>query len=135
MNNNLALQKHTLYEYQKPKHIKKTKSRAHKNNFLYSIITTMLIIISPYFIAHDFYISLNSRDLYFAVEYNFTNYYDNNNCLLRVQHMTLISSNGKTAIVEASGLSKSSPHHTILIRGSFDKDNDDIWRFNEITKQ
>ena len=132
MNTNLAVQKPTSYEYQKPKYIGKTKNRPHRYNSIYSIISIVLIVISSYFITHDFYVSINSQNLYYAVEYNFTNNNDINNSLLRVKYMTLISSDGKNAVVEVSGLSKSRPHHTISLEGSFSKDNNNSWKLKEI---
>lgn len=132
MNTNLALQKPTSYEHQKPKHIQKTKIKSHKNNSIYSIITTSIIVISSYFITHNFYVWKNSQDLSYAVEYNFTKNSDINNSLMRVQYMTLINSDGQNATVEASGLSKSRPHHTISLTGNFTKDNNNSWRLQEI---
>lgn len=135
MNTNLALQKPTSYEYQKQKNIQKNKNKPNKNNFLYSIITIGLIVMSSYFITHDFYISKNSQDLYFAVEYNFTNNRDINNCLLRVQYMSLINSDGKNATVKVSGLSKTRPHHTISLTGNFTKDSNKSWQLTDVIEK
>ena len=64
MNTNLALkQKPMTYEYQKPKKIKKTKGKPRKNRSIYSIITIGIIVMSSYFITHNFYVLLNSKDL------------------------------------------------------------------------
>lgn len=136
MNSNLALQKPTIndYEYLKRKHIKKTQRRSHKNNSLYSIITTGMIVISAFFITQNFYVLKNSQDLYYAVEYNFTKNSDVNKSLMRVKYMTLINSDGKNATVEVSGLSKSKPHHTISLTGKFTRDNNNSWQLKEITK-
>ena len=133
MNTNLALQKPIKYKYQKPNQKRKTKNKLNKNNSTHSIITILIIVISSYFITHNFYISSNSHNLYFAVEYNFTNNKDENYNLLRVKHMTLISSDGKNATVEASGLSKSRPNHTISLIGNFAKDNNNSWQLKEIS--
>ena len=134
MNSNLALQKPSSYEYQKPKHIQKTKIKPHKNNSIYSIIAIGIIVISSYFITHDFYVLKNSQNLSYAVEYNFTKNSDINNSLMRVKYMTLISYDGKNATVEVSGLSKSKPHYTISLTGNFTKDADNSWQLKEITK-
>ena len=131
MNNNLSEQKPTFYKYQKSKFIKKTKNKFHKNNSIYSIISIVLIVISSYLITQNFYFSKNSKDLSYAVEYAFT---QNNadNSLLRIKYMTLINCDGNNATVEASGISKSKPHHTISITGSFSKDNNQSWHLVEI---
>lgn len=135
MNSNLVLQKPTIndYEYLKQKHIKKIQKRSHKNNSLYSIITTGLIVISAFFITQDFYILKNSQDLYYAVEYNFTRANDINDSLLRVQYMTLISSDGQNATVEVSGLSKAKPHHTISLTANFTRNSNKSWQIKDIT--
>ncbi|WP_294153812.1 hypothetical protein [uncultured Clostridium sp.] len=135
MNTNLASQKPTIndYEYLKQRHIKKTYRKRHNNNALYSIITTVLIVISSFFITQDFYILKNSQDLYYAVEYNFTRANDINDSLLRVQYMTLISSDGQNATVEVSGLSKAKPHHTISMTGNFTRVSNKSWQIKEIT--
>lgn len=135
MNTSSALQKPTIYDFEhlKQKHIKKTLRRSHKNNSLYSIITAGLIVISAFFITQDFYISKNSQNLYYAVEYNFTKANNINNSLMRVKYMTLISSDGQNATVEVCGLSKAKPHHTISLIGKFTRDSNKIWHIKEIT--
>ena len=136
MNTNLALkQKPMTYEYQKPKKIKKTKGKPRKNRSIYSIITIGIIVMSSYFITHNFYVLLNSKDLYFAVEYNFTNNDNDADSLLRVKHMILINYDGNTATVEVSGLSKTKPHHTISLEGTFTKDDNKSWHVNEISQK
>lgn len=129
MNTNLALQQDSItYDYQNTQRVKKIKRKPRRNNSIYSIITIGIIVISSYFITHNFYISSNSKDLYFAVEYNFTNNKNIEDSLLRVKHMTLINYDGNNATVEVSGLSKAKPHHTISLEGSFKKDDNKIWR-------
>lgn len=132
MNANLSEQKPTIYKYQKSKSIKKTKNKFRKNSSIYSIISIVLIVISSYFITQNFYLSKNSKDLSYAVEYAFTKS-NTDNSLLRVKYMTLISCDGNSATVEASGLSKSKPHHTISIIGNFSKDNNQSWHLVEIS--
>lgn len=135
MNTNSALRSPTIYDFEhlRQKHIKKTLRRSRKSNSIYSIITTGLIVISAFFITQDFYISKNSQDLYYVVEYNFTKGNNINDSLLRVQYMTLIYSDGQNATVKVSGLSKAKPHHTISLTGNFTRDNNKSWRIKEIT--
>ena len=135
MNTNSALRSPTIYDFEhlRQKHIKKTLRRSRKSNSIYSIITTGLIVISAFFITQDFYISKNSQDLYYAVEYNFTKANNINNSLMRVKYMTLIYSDGQNATVKVSGLSKAKPHHTISLTGIFTRDNNKSWRIKEIT--
>lgn len=130
MNINSSLQKSTDYEYQKQIHNRRKQKKHNKNNSIYYIITIVLIVISSYSITHDFYVSTNSRDLYFAVEYSFTNNKDAS--LLRVQNINLISSDGTNAIVEVCGLSASSPHYTLYLKGNFVKDSSGSWKLVEI---
>jgi len=93
----------------------------------YLIISLALIIITSYFITNKLYISSNSKDLGFAVEYNLTTGFSSENKLLRVQKMSLLYFDGETAVVEASGLSKTSPHKTTSVKGSFKKDANKSW--------
>ncbi|MGN0143534.1 MAG: hypothetical protein ACI398_01030 [Clostridium sp.] len=127
MNINSTLQKPTAHKYQKQKNNNKNHN---KNSSIYSIITIALIVISSYYITHNFYILSNSRDLYFAVEYSFTN--NNDTSLLRVQNINLINSDGTNATVEVCGLAKSSPHYTVTLKGLFVKDSNGSWHLKEI---
>ena len=97
----------------------------------YLIISLALIIITSYFITNKLYISSNSKDLGFAVEYNLTTGFSSDNKLLRVQKMSLLYFDGETAVVEASGLSKMPPHKTTSVRGSFKKDANKSWIFEK----
>ena len=101
--------------------------RARRKDMLFLIISLGLIITTSYFITNKLYISNNSRDLGFAVEYNLTTGFSSENKLLRVQKMSLLYFDGEVAVVEASGLSKISPHKTTSIRGSFKKDSNKSW--------
>jgi hypothetical protein len=127
MINNLQLQKESFF-YRKNRRLKRNiKIRAKRRVMLYLILSLGLIIIVSFFIAHDLYIFSNSKDLGFAVEYNFTSDFSSKSKLLRVQKMSLIYCDVETAVVEASGLSKSEPHKTISIKGSFRKANNKSW--------
>jgi hypothetical protein len=101
--------------------------RSKRKKMLFTIISLGLIIIASFFITNNLYISSNSKDLGFAVEYNLTNGLSSENKLLRVQKMSLLYFDGEVAVVEASGLSKISPHKTTSIRGSFKKDSNKSW--------
>ena len=85
------------------------------------IISLGLITIVSFFITHDLYISSNSKDLGFAVEYNFTSGFSSESKLLRVQKMSLIYSDGETAVVEASGLSKMNLIELFLLTEALEK--------------
>jgi len=101
--------------------------RSRKKNMLFIVISLGLIIITSFSITKKLYISSNSKDLGFAVEYNFTTGFSSENKLLRVQKMSLLYFDGETAVVEASGLSKTHPHKTTSIKGSFKKDKNKSW--------
>ena len=105
--------------------------RSRRKNMLSMIIPFGLIVMTSFFITSKLYVSSNSKDLGFAVEYNFTTSFSSENKLLRVQKMSLIYCDGETAVVEASGLSKLPPHKTISVRGSFKKDNNKSWNFEK----
>ena len=114
--------------YKKKRRLEKNiMLRARRKDMLFLIISLGLIITTSYFITNKLYISNNSRDLGFAVEYNLTTGFSSENRLLRVQKMSLLYFDGETAVVEASGLSKTPPHKTISVRGSFKKDTNKSW--------
>ena len=46
--------------------------------------------------------------------------------------MSLIYCDGETAVVEASGLSKSEPHKSLSLKGSFKKDTNKSWYLEKI---
>ena len=96
------------------------------------IISLGLIIITSLFITHNIYITSNSKDLGFAVEYNLTTGLSSENKLLRVQKMSLVYCDGETAVVEASGLAKTPPHKITSVKGSFKKDNNKSWNLEKI---
>ena len=51
---------------------------------------------------------------------------------MRVQHISLISKDNNTAIVEVSGLSKSKPHKSTLLTGTFTRNSDGIWKLSSV---
>ena len=131
MQNSLQLQKES-FVYKKRRRLERNiKKRAKRRVMLSLILSLGLIIIVSFFIAHSIYIFSNSKDLGFAVEYNLTTGFSSENKLLRVQKMSLLYFDGETAVVEASGLSKTSPHKTTSVRGSFKKDANKSWIFEK----
>jgi hypothetical protein len=135
MVNNLPLQKES-FVYKKRRRLERNiKIRTERKIMLSLIISIGLIITASFFITHNLYVCSNSKDLEFAVEYNFTTGFSSENKLLRVQKMALIYCDGETSVVEASGLSKKEPHKTISIKGSFRKDNNKIWHLEKMFTQ
>ena len=132
MVNNLHLQKESFVYKKKRRLERKLIIRTKRRVMLSLIISLGLITIVSFFITHNIYISSNSKDLGFAVEYNFTTGFSSENKLLRVQKMSLIYCDGETAVVEASGLSKNEPHINISVKGSFRKDNHKSWYLEKI---
>ena len=132
MVNNLQLQKES-FVYKKRRRLERNiKKRAKRRAVLFLIISLVLITSTSFFITHNLYVISNSKDLEFAVEYNFTTGFSSENKLLRVQKMSLIYSDGETSVVEASGLSKNEPHKNVSIKGSFRKDNNKSWHLEKI---
>ncbi|MFW2487038.1 hypothetical protein [Clostridium chromiireducens] len=101
--------------------------RTKRKRILFLSTSLTLIIVSAFLITNNIYLSKSSKDLGFAVEYNFTTGFFSDNKLLRVQKMSLIYYDGETAIVEASGLSKAPPHKNTSLKGSFKKDENKSW--------
>ena len=132
MVNNLQLQKES-FVYRKRRRLERNiKIRAKRRVMLSLIISIGIITTASFFITHNLYICSNSKDLEFAVEYNFTTGFSSENKLLRVQKMSLIYCDGETAVVEASGLSKNEPHKNVSLKGSFRKDNNKSWYLEKI---
>lgn len=98
---------------------------------LYSYICIASIIVTSFSGSYNNYININSKDLSYAVEYNLTKGLPSNKKLFRVQSISLIESKNTTAIVKASGLSKSSPHKTISVIANFEKENE-VWVLKHI---
>jgi hypothetical protein len=107
-------------------------SRSKRKNTLSLIICVGIITISSFSITYNMYIHSNSKDLGFAVEYSLTNGFSSENKLLRVQKMSLVYFDGETAIIEASGLAKISPHKMTSIKGSYKKDASKSWHLEKI---
>lgn len=132
MINNLPLQREP-FVYKKTRRLERSNIIKSRKKTLASLIISLgLIIIASFFITHNLYISSNSKDLGFAVEYNFTTGFSSENKLLRVQKMSLVYYDGETAVVEASGLSKTTPHKNISVKGSFKKDKTKTWYLEKL---
>ena len=135
MVNNLHLQKESFVYKKKRRLERKLMRKAKRKSILSIIISLGLILAASFFITHNIYISNNSKDLGFAVEYNFTTGFSSENKLLRVQKMSLVYCDGETSVVEASGLSKNAPHKNISVKGSFKKDNNKSWHLEKLFTQ
>ncbi|MBE6071711.1 MAG: hypothetical protein E7208_07105 [Clostridium butyricum] len=98
---------------------------------LYTYICIISITITSFIVSYYTYINTNSKDLSYAVEYNLTRGLPSDKKLFRVQSMSLIESKNTTAIVKASGLSKSTPHKTISVIANFEKENE-VWILKHI---
>lgn len=108
--------------------------KAKRRSKFFNIILLTAITISALITAYNFYISINCKDLSFAVEYYFTHGFSSKDKLLRVQTMSLINCDDTTAVVEAKGLSKTTPHKSISIKGNFKKGTGSSW-YLESTSQ
>ena len=135
MVNTLQLQKKSFVSRKRRKLNRTIKIKAKRRVMLSLIISIGLITTVSFFATHNLYICSNSKDLGFAVEYNFTTGFSSENKLLRVQKMSLIYCDGETSIVEASGLSKNEPHKNVSIKGSFKKDSNKSWYLEKIFTQ
>ena len=135
MQSSLKLEKETFVYKKRRRLERKIIRRAKRKSIFFLIISLGLITIASFFITRNIYISINSKDLGFAVEYNFTTGFSSENKLLRVQKMSLVYCDGETSVVEASGLSKNEPHKNISIKGSFKKDKNKSWYLEKIFTQ
>ena len=135
MINNLQLQKEAFVYRKRRRFERNIKIRAKRKVMLSLMISIGLITTTSFFITHNLYVSSNSKDLAFAVEYNLTTGFSSENKLLRVQKMSLIYCDGETSVVEASGLSKNQPHKSVSIKGSFKKDKNNSWYLEKIFTQ
>lgn len=129
MTNNMYLEAEA-FVYKKRRRLERNiLLKSKRKKLMHLIISIGLITLTSFFLAHNLYIRNNSKDLGFAVEYNLTSGISSENKLLRVQQMSLIYFDGETAIVEASGLAKNSPHEITSIKASFKKDSSKCWIF------
>jgi hypothetical protein len=132
----MLLQKESFAYNRKKRRFRRNIITKDKKKFMFSLMISLgLIIIVSFFITHNIYINSNSKDLGFAVEYNFTTGLPSENKLLRVQKMSLIYYDGESAVVEASGLSKKAPHKLISVKGSFKQNANKSWHLEKIFTQ
>lgn len=129
--NIVSFQKEYIRRKSSPLEHHSRKISKKKNNSFF-IIPIAIIFISSFLTIHNLYITTNCEDLYFSVEYNFTSGLTQNNKLMRVQYMNLISKEDNSAIVEVFGLSKSEPHGSTTLKGKFIKDNSGVWTLQSI---
>jgi hypothetical protein len=111
--------------------IKRLKIRRKK--IIRSLILLALIIFLSIYLLHELYIKNKSKDLQYAVEYSLTSG-NSKERLLRVQNISLIFNDNKNAIVEVSGLSKSKPHASTKIKGTFKRGLLHSWQLEESKK-
>lgn len=108
--------------------------KAKRRSVFFNIIFLIAIVITALITAFNFYISINCKDLSFAVEYYCTHGFSSKDKLLRVQTISLINCDNDTAVVEAQGLSKSMPHKSISIKGNFKKGIGSSWYLESISQ-
>lgn len=132
----MLLQKESFAYNKKRRKLRSNIITKNKKKVMFSLIISLgLIIIVSFFITHNIYVNSNSKDLGFAVEYNFTTGFPSENKLLRVQKMSLLYYDGESAVVEASGLSKKAPHKLISVKGSFKHNDNKSWQLEKIFTQ
>lgn len=110
---------------------RKLKQQQLKRKFkirrLYTLAISISIIIAISFGCFKLFLTTQCKDLTYAVEHYMTKGGDKSLKLLRVKNMTLIFSDGNSAVVEVSGLGKNDPHATTLIKGHYKKNSFDSW--------
>lgn len=132
MIDNLYIQEQKIIPRRKRRINRRIKAKAKKRSMICMSFCLCIISLTAFFVARNSYISAKSTDLAYAVEYNFTHGFLSKNKLLRVQKMSLIYSDGESAVVEASGLSKEKPHKEVSVKGSFKKDSNKSWQLDFI---
>lgn len=131
MINNIPIKKNSYISKKRRTLSKRITAKSKQRIIIYLITSLGLVVITSFFITYNIYVYTNSKDLEFAVEYNFTSGFSYENKLLRVKRMSLIYCDGDTAIVEAFGLSKKAPHKSISVKGSFKRDSTRHWIFEK----
>jgi hypothetical protein len=92
-----------------------------------------LIKIRVLLILFSTLISYKCESLTYSVDYYFTNWKNKNLRLLGVESITLIENDENTAIVEAVGLSYTTPRYTQTLVGKFIKNSDGSWEMDEVS--
>lgn len=105
--------------------IQRLRMKRKRRRLLLILILAVLIVISS-FIIRNIYLNNKFQDLYYSANYNLTSRFGSEK-LLRINNMTLVFSDDKTAMVEAYGLSTEAPHKNIGIKGRFQKNTSGSW--------
>ena len=132
MINNLYIEEQKTIPRRKRRINRRIRAKARQRSMIYMSLCLCIISLTAFFVARNSYISTKSTDLAYAVEYNFTHGFLSKDRILRVQKMTLIYSDGESAVVEASGLSKEKPHKQVSLKGSFKRDSNKSWHLDSI---
>ncbi|SFU79419.1 hypothetical protein SAMN04487886_11672 [Clostridium sp. DSM 8431] len=111
--------------------IKKQKYK--RRRAISRIICILLLFTLLLFSLYKLNREIKCRDLQYAVEYELTSGTPSER-LLRVRRITLIFNDNECAVIEASGLSKESPHYETKIKGTFKKDKFNSWKLTHIEK-
>lgn len=122
---NKIINKREISRIKRLKKIRKKRIRA--------LILLVAIILFSTYLFHTLYIRNRSKDLQYAVEYSLTSG-DTKERLLRVDNISLIFNDNKKAIVEVSGLSKSEPHTSTKIKGTFKRGLLNSWELEDSKK-
>lgn len=93
------------------------------------LISAIVFISTLSFFTRFLYIKYKCRDLNFAVNYYMTNGNEDER-LMRVRSSSIIFLDNDSAIVQARGLRKNSPHKSMGIEGHFKKDSHNCWKLN-----
>ncbi|MDS0524156.1 hypothetical protein NNC19_00610 [Clostridium sp. SHJSY1] len=108
--------------------LKKTRKKR-----IRALILLIAVILLSTYLLRTLYIKNKSKDLQYAVEHSLTSG-DSKERLLRVDNISLIFDDNKKAIVEVSGLSKSEPHSSTKIKGTFKRGMLNSWELEESKK-
>lgn len=107
------------------------KKRKRKKRIILCIFAIFTAIIS--YFSWKLYVINKSKDLQYAIESSLTSGNEDER-LLRVKNITLIFNDNNTAVIEASGLSKSEPHSSLKIKGYYKKGFMDSWQLEKAYK-
>ena len=100
----------------------KFSKKNYKKNKSIILILLVLLILFIVFITNKIYTTIKCKDLNYSV-----NYYLTKDTLLRVQDYYVTFSNNNMLIIKAYGLSKDSPHKSLIIQGRFEKNSANSW--------
>ena len=132
MVNNLYIEEQKIIPRRNRRITRRMRAKAKKKSAICMTLCLIIITLTAFFVARDSYISAKSMDLSYSVEYNFTHGFLSKDKLLRVQRMSLIYSDGESAVVEVFGLAKEEPHKEVSIKGNFKKDSHKSWHLDSV---